>query len=176
VVGDWSRGVEAARNVVLVSVPSLLDPSLAPAGKHILHAYVPATEDYDDWRGLDRAGPEYAKKKAAAADFLWQAVEKYIPDARSRSDVRVEQVGTPLTHERFLRRERGSYGPRIPAGSGASLPSLPAHKTPLKGLWLCGDYSFPGVGVPAAAASGAVTANSILSLPAHMALLKKAGL
>lgn len=28
------------------------------------------------------------------------------------------QVGTPLTHERFLRRHRGSYGPAIRAGEG----------------------------------------------------------
>jgi len=178
VVGDWERGVEAPRNVVLVSVPSLIDPSLAPPGRHIIHAYVPATEDYADWQGMDRASPEYKSKKADAADFLWKAVEQYIPDARSRSDSRVEQIGTPLTHERFLRRSRGSYGPRIPAGMGGTdlLPALPQHKTPLRGLYLCGDYSFPGVGVPAAAASGAVTANTILSLPAHLRLLKKAGL
>ena len=62
-----------------------------------------------------------------AADFLWTAVEQYIPDARQRSDKRVEQIGTPLTHERFLRRSYGTYGPRIKAGSG---DALPGHKTP----------------------------------------------
>ena len=40
---------------VLVSVPSLLDPSLAPPGKHVIHAYVPATEPYDNWKGLSRS-------------------------------------------------------------------------------------------------------------------------
>ena len=39
VVKDWNmeKGVEAPRNVVLVSMPSLIDPSLAPAGKHVIH-------------------------------------------------------------------------------------------------------------------------------------------
>ena len=74
-------------------MPSLLDPSMAPPGKHVIHAYVPATEPYEWWSGLDRGSPEYKKKKEDAADFLWSAVEKYIPDARLRSDKRVEQIG-----------------------------------------------------------------------------------
>ena len=173
VVDSWERGVEAPRNVVLVSVPSLLDPSLAPTGKHIIHAYTPATELYTDWQHLDRASDEYKAKKAEAATFLWDAVEKYIPNARNLSDKRCEQLGTPLTHERFLRRAGGSYGPRIVAGTA---PTLPGHKTPLKGLYMCGDFSFPGIGIPAAAASGAVTAHTILPLGQHLSLLKKIGL
>lgn len=212
VVNNWEETVEAPRNVVLVSVPSLIDPTLCPPGKHIIHAYVPATEAYADWEGMDRTSIEYMKKKDDAADFLWSAVEKYIPNARMLSDKRVEQIGTPLTHgtscyytnilltslilmlliytdnnplylsnrcyrtsERFLRRSRGSYGPRIPAGS-KDLPPLPSHKTPCKGLFLCGDFSFPGIGVPAAAASGAVTANSIMTLSDHLGLLSRANL
>ena len=37
VVNDWELGVNAPQNVVLVSIPSVLDPSLAPAGKHTIH-------------------------------------------------------------------------------------------------------------------------------------------
>lgn len=43
-------------------------------------------------------------------------MEKIIPDIRKRAEVTM--VGTPLTHERFLRRHRGSYGPAIQAGKG----------------------------------------------------------
>ena len=28
-------------------MPSLIDPTLAPDGKHVIHAYVPATEPYE---------------------------------------------------------------------------------------------------------------------------------
>lgn len=48
--------------------------------------------------------------------MLWAGVEKIIPDIRKRAEVTM--VGTPLTHERFLRRHRGSYGPAIQAGKG----------------------------------------------------------
>jgi len=68
-------------------------------------------------------------------------VSEYIPNAKARAEPGTVQLGTPLTHQRFLRRSNGSYGPRAVAGSGKSLPG---HKTPLDGLWLCGDYTFPG--------------------------------
>merc|ERR1712232_1353665 len=40
VVRDWDapEGVESPRNIVLCSMPSLIDPTLAPEWKHVLHA------------------------------------------------------------------------------------------------------------------------------------------
>jgi len=163
VVETWAddgEGVEAPRNVVLVSMPSLLDPSLAPPGKHVIHAYTPATEAYRDWEGMDPKSAEYKAKKATAADFLWAAVEKSVPGARGRCVL--ELVGSPLTHERFLRRDKGTYGPRIVAGGNVALSG---HKTPLRNFYMTGDSTFPGIGVPAVAAAGAITANTILSVP-----------
>jgi phytoene dehydrogenase-like protein len=106
VIRDWEVGVEAPRNIVLCSMASLIDPTMAPEGKHVLHAYTPATEPYENWAGMDRRSDEYKKKKEEAADFLWSAIEEYIPDARKRAVPGTVQIGTPLTHERFLRRTR----------------------------------------------------------------------
>lgn len=171
VVRDWDapEGVESPRNIVLCSMPSLIDPTLAPEGKHVLHAYVPATEPYEWWEGLDRKSDEYKQKKEEAADFLWSAIEEYVPNARDRAVPGTVQIATPLTHERFLRRTQGAYGPRVEAGK----QTLPGHKTPLEGLLLCGDYTFPGIGVPATAAAGAITANNLVSVPQHWAMLDK---
>lgn len=112
VIRDWDlpEGVEAPRNIVLCSMASLIDPTLAPEGKHVIHAYVPATEPYEWWAGMDRKSEEYKKKKEEAADFLWSAIEEYVPNARDRAVPGTVQIGTPLTHERFLRRTRGAYG------------------------------------------------------------------
>jgi phytoene dehydrogenase-like protein len=172
VIRDWDapEGVESPRNIVLCSMPSLIDPSLAPAGKHVLHAYVPATEPYSDWASLDRKSEEYKKKKEEAADFLWSAIEEYIPDARKRAIPGTVQIGSPLTHERFLRRTRGTYGPRADIGSGQTLPG---HKTPLNKLYMVGDFTFPGIGVPATAASGAIAANTIVNPFEHLAMLDR---
>lgn len=47
----------AVQNVVLISIPSVMDADLAPAGKHTLHAYLPATEPFDLWAGESRCIP-----------------------------------------------------------------------------------------------------------------------
>jgi phytoene dehydrogenase-like protein len=67
------------------------------------------------------------------------------------------KLRTPLTHQRFLRRHRGSYGPAIRAGEG----DFPFPGTPVKGLLVCGDSCFPGIGIPAVAGSGILAANSV---------------
>lgn len=169
VVNAWAPGVDAEHNVVLISIPSVEDPALAPAGKHSLHAYYPATEPYEPWAALQRGSAEYAAFKEQRARGLWEAVERVVPDIRQR--VEVELVGTPRTHERFLRRHRGSYGPAVRAGAGV----LPGPSTPVPGLLCCGDSTFPGIGLPAVAASGTIAANSLVPVWTHWQLLEELG-
>lgn len=61
-----------------------------------------------------------------------------------------------MTHERFLRRPRGSYG-------SSTEDYLSDGSTPFKRLVLCGDGVFPGIGIPAVALSGASAANTMIS-------------
>jgi len=165
VFNHWDD-LEAPRNAVLVSCPSMLDASLAPPGHHVLHAYTPATEPWEDWANLTEDSEEYKKKKAEARDFLYAAVERQIPDAKDRAVL--EMVGTPLTHRRFLRKPSGSYGPRVMAPE-----MLPGHKTPLEGLHMCGDSTFPGIGVPAVVMSGHICANNLLAPWEQWAILDR---
>jgi phytoene dehydrogenase-like protein len=167
VVNDWRQGVDAPQNVVLVSIPSAIDKTLAPPKKHVIHAYTPGTEPYALWENLDRRSPEYAELKRERSEVLWRAIERVIPDVRDRAEVTL--VGTPLTHERFLRRHQGSYGPGIVAGQGI----FPGPKTPIKGLLCCGDSTFPGIGLPAVAASGMLAANSLMSVEQHLSWLDR---
>ena len=169
VVNDWSQGIDAPQNLVLISIPSVLDPGLAPAGKHTIHVYTPGNEPYAPWASLDRRSPDYAQLKQKRAEVMWQALERVVPDVRSRCEVTL--VGTPLTHGRFLRRHHGSYGPAIRAGQGV----FPGPQTPLKQLWCCGDSTFPGIGLPAVAASGMVLANTLVPVRHHVTMLREIG-
>jgi len=158
-VSSWDEGVEARGNVVVVSVPSKLDPSLAPPGFHVMHAYTAGSEDYDRWeqyRGNTKSD-EYLSAKEEAARPIFDAIARRAPDARTNAVV--ELVASPLTHERFLRRHRGNYGLAIAIGSGVAFPPV---TTPLKGYFRCGDSTTAGIGVPAVASSGAQCANAIL--------------
>jgi carotene isomerase len=166
VVNNWEAGVTAPQNVVVISIPSTLDSSLAPPGKHVIHVYTPGNEPYAIWQGMDRKSEEYAEQKRSRAEVMWQALERIIPDIRSRCEVTL--VGTPLTHERFLRRHQGSYGPGIAAGAGM----FPGPSTPLPGLLCCGDSTFPGIGLPAVAASGMIAANTLAPVNKHLDMLQ----
>ncbi len=166
-VKDWELGITAPQNLVLISIPSVLDSSLAPPGKHSIHVYTPGSEPYDLWQGMDRNSKEYLEQKQKRAEIMWEALEKVIPDIRSRCEVTL--IGTPLTHERFLIRNRGSYGPAIRAGSGL----FPGSNTPLKGLMCCGDSTFPGIGLPAVAASGMIAANTLAPVEKHLEMLEE---
>ena len=64
----------------------------------------------------------------------------------------------PLTHQRFLNTENGSYGLALSPAQGLS----PGNETLIKKLLICGASTFPGIGIPAVAASGALAANRIL--------------
>ncbi|KAL8116320.1 prolycopene isomerase, chloroplastic [Apium graveolens] len=172
VVNDWKRGVDADQNVVLISVPSVLSPTLAPPGKHVLHAYTPGTEPFGLWEGLDRRSSEYKKLKDERSEVMWNAVERALGPGFNRGKCEVKLVGTPLTHKRFLRRNRGTYGPAIQAGKD----TFPGHPTPIPQLYCCGDSTFPGIGVPAVAASGAIVANSLVSVSQHLQLLDAVGI
>ncbi|MEM9162406.1 MAG: NAD(P)/FAD-dependent oxidoreductase [Cyanobacteria bacterium P01_F01_bin.4] len=165
VMQDAEREVTAPGNTCMISIPTVLDPSLAPGGHHVIHAYT--LEPWDDWQKDERNSKQYVEKKRQKAEPLFRALEKVIPDVRDR--IVVELIGTPLTHQRFLRRYQGTYGPAIAAGQGL----FPGCKTPINGLYRVGDSTLPGIGVPAVAASGILCANHLVSLKESMALLDR---
>jgi phytoene dehydrogenase-like protein len=154
VLKSWD--VTAPQNMCNISIPSTLDPSLAPPGHHAVHAYTAGNEPYDVWEGLHHKSDEYKALKEERSQVLWQAMEKVIPDVRERTKIAL--VGTPLTHERFLRRHRGTYGAAYRADEGRVFPGA---ATPLPGLFCCGDSNMPGVGVPAVAVSGMMAAGAV---------------
>ena len=167
---DWGTGITARENMYIVSIPSLFDPTLAPPGKHVVHIYAAANEPFAAWEGMDRKSKEYAEAKAAAMAPLWQALELIIPDIRERTEVSLD--ATPLTHERFTRRYKGTYGPSGGKEEG-DLDFLGPSTPFAPNLKLCGDSCFPGIGTPSAAASGAICANTMNSVDEHMKLLKE---
>ncbi|CAN8064300.1 unnamed protein product [Agarophyton chilense] len=174
-VEDWGLGMEHPDNVVLISVPSVLDQDMCPVGHAVLHAYTPATEPYEKWRDLEPGTTEYNEYKEKRSRILWKAINR-IFGVDVRPNAYVSLVGTPRTHARFLRRRYGSYGPKVDANlRGLGLP-FPGSGDYPKGFCCVGDGVFPGVGVPAVAGSAWIVANGIVSVGEQVELLKKIGL
>ena len=160
-------------NMIAVSNPCVLDRALAPEGYIVVHAYGAANEPYNIWKtsgsraeskestsktpnsGERYQSSTYDALKDDRATPLWRAIESIIPDARNRTVLAL--IGSPLTHERFLRRPYGTYG-------AAFEDCLIDGSTPISNLILAGDGVFPGIGIPAVALSGASAANGMVGI------------
>jgi phytoene dehydrogenase-like protein len=169
-VGDWQRGIGAERNLAVLSMPSLLDPALAPAGHHVIHGYTPANEPWELWQHLERGTEDYRALKAERCGVFAHLLDPLLPDWRER--LVIERYGTPLTHRDYLRVHQGSYGPAWPADRGP----FPGGQTPVDGLVLCGAGVFPGIGVPPVAVSGAMAAHGFVSARQQREHLQRMGL
>lgn len=146
--------MEAEAGTIFVSIPTLLDPSLAPPGHHIIHAFTPSR--IESWQGLTNLA--YQQQKEKAADQVITRLEKLFPNLSQNLDY--QEVGTPRTHRRFLGREDGTYGP-IPVRKPLGLVGMPFNRTAIAGLYCVGDSTFPGQGLNAVAFSGFACAHRI---------------
>ncbi|MBD2120033.1 carotenoid isomerase [Trichocoleus sp. FACHB-262] len=150
---DWQR-MEQSQSTIFVSIPTLLDPDLAPPDHHIIHTFTPSY--LEEWQGLSPS--DYEEKKEAAAAALVQRLEKIFPGLEQALDY--QEVGTPRTHRRFLGRQDGTYGP-IPKRKLLGLLGMPFNRTAVPGLYCVGDSTFPGQGLNAVAFSGFACAHRI---------------
>lgn len=150
---SWEQ-MQEPEGTIFVSIPTLLDPDLAPEGYHIVHAFTPSW--IQQWRGL--SVKEYEQKKEEAAERIISRLEKIFPGLDAGLDYM--EVGTPRSHRRFLGRVDGTYGP-IPRYKLPGLLTMPLNRTKIPNLYCVGDSTFPGQGLNAVAFSGFACAHRI---------------
>jgi len=153
-VDDWENYSKPG-GTIYFSAPTILDPSLAPPGKHIVHAFV--TAEIDQWQEYDRKSAAYSSAKEALAATIISRTESILPGLSKAIELKV--LATPLTHERYLNRFKGSYGPLLKAGQ--NILQKPQNRTRIKNLFAAGDSTFPGQGVIAVTYSGVSCASYI---------------
>lgn len=150
---EWDK-MEEAEGTIFVSIPTLLDPDLAPEGYHIMHTFTPSW--MENWQGL--SAKEYEDKKEEAAGRIIERLEAIFPGLDAGLDYM--EVGTARSHRRFLGREDGTYGP-IPRRKLRGLLGMPFNRTAIPGLYCVGDSTFPGQGLNAVAFSGFACAHRV---------------
>jgi prolycopene isomerase len=153
ILEDWQK-MEESHGTIFVSIPTLLDPDLAPKGYHIVHTFTPSW--MAEWEGLSPR--EYENKKEEGAWRLIDSLEKIFPGLDAALDFM--EVGSARSHRRFLGREDGTYGP-IPRKKLLGLLGMPFNRTAIGGLYCVGDSTFPGQGLNAVAFSGFACAHRI---------------
>ncbi|MDD4908040.1 MAG: NAD(P)/FAD-dependent oxidoreductase [Candidatus Omnitrophica bacterium] len=140
---------------VVLTIPTMLDPSLAPAGKHIVSVISPTGCPVPP-----RNTPEYEQYKQAAEKHLITLAKKINPNI-PKYNVLVKELATPATFQRYTLNSGGAaYGWEATVEQGTINGLLP--KTPIKGLFLSGHWTYPCGGIVAVMMSGKATAKIML--------------
>ncbi len=147
--GLMGQGRVGERPILFINMPSVLDASVAPAGKHLLSIEVLFTP-----YGLEGGWPGSAEPQR----WLDKAAELFEPGLLD--SVEEWRAMTPLTYERDFNMPKGhaaSYaGGPVAAFLGRD-PELSRYETPISGLYLTGAATFPGAGVWGAAGRNTAT-------------------
>jgi phytoene dehydrogenase-like protein len=138
-----------------IVIPSMIDPGMAPPGKHVMSIFV-------QYAPYQLNGGWTDAKREAFGDAVVDTLAKYAPNIRSAIIGR--QVLTPADIERITGLSEGN----IFAGELAlhqlfffrPLPGWARYRTPIKGYWQCGAGTHPGGGIMGA--SGRLAALEIL--------------
>jgi phytoene dehydrogenase-like protein len=141
---DAVCGRPSARPVLEITIPTSLDHSIAPPGKHAMSMFV----QYAPYRLADGQGT-WDDIKERFADRCIDVLAEYAPNVKNAVDYR--QVLSPLDLERTF----GLTGGNIMQGamsphqlySFRPVPGWADHRSPIRGLYLCGAASHPGGGV-----------------------------
>jgi phytoene dehydrogenase-like protein len=139
----WSR-----EPVVEMLIPSTLDASLAPPGRHVASLFVqhvaPHLPDGRSW--------EDAREKEAFADLVIDTVTRHAPNFKAA--VLGRQVLSPLDLERRFGMVDGDifHGALSLDQLFSARPQLgfADYRMPVAGLYLCGSGAHPGGGVTGA--------------------------
>jgi phytoene dehydrogenase-like protein len=134
-------GEFSAAPAIEITLPTVNDPSLAPAGKHVLSAVVQYTP-YTLKAGWDRGRQEFA-------DLVIKTLERYAPGLTKL--VIAEQLLAPPDIEREFRITGGHWHHAELALDQffmmRPVPGAAQYQTPVDGLYLCGAGCHPGGGV-----------------------------
>jgi prolycopene isomerase len=134
-----------------INAPTLVDPSLAPPGEHLL--IMSALAKYD-------VGSPWQKERDRYAEEFLTELERAIPHLRE--EVEIVEVATPETLERFTLNSGGAtYGWANTVNQVASRRL--SHLTPIENLYLSGHWTQPGSNFLRVLVSGIHTASIMLA-------------
>ena len=139
---DAKYGRPSQSPMLEMTVPTMYDPTLAPAGRHVMGIflqYAPYTLAESNWDEL----------REPFAERVFDIIEEYAPGFRSL--IEHTEVLTPLDMERRF----GLTGGNIFHGEMSldqmfamrPVPGAARYRAPIRGLYLCGSGTHPGGGV-----------------------------
>ena len=138
-----------------IVIPSMIDPGMAPPGKHVMSIFV-------QYAPYALTGGWTDAKREAFGDTVVKTLARYAPNIESLIVGR--QVLTPADIERITGLSEGNiFGGELALHQLFFLrpaPQWAKYRTPIRGYWQCGAGTHPGGGIMGA--SGRLAALEIL--------------
>ncbi len=139
---DAKYGQPSERPLLECTIPSVVDPSVAPPGRHVMSMFI-------QYAPYKLRGATWDDLREKFADRCFDLLNEYAPNFKR--SVLARQVLTPIDLERTF----GLTGGNIFQGamslnqlfSFRPVPGFADYRTPVKGLYLCGSAAHPGGGV-----------------------------
>jgi phytoene dehydrogenase-like protein len=147
---DAKYGEISRRPYMDIVIPSMLDPAMAPPGKHVMSIFVQYAPYHLNGGWTDA-------RREALGDAVLDTLSEYAPNLKSA--VLHRQVITPADIERVVGLAEGNiFQGELSLQQMFFLRPAPAwsrYRTPVQGLWQCGSGTHPGGGVMGASGRNA---------------------
>jgi phytoene dehydrogenase-like protein len=141
---DAKYGRFSRRPFIDMVIPTLVDPSMAPPGKHVMSCFV----QYAPYR-LTEGEVWDAARREAFGDAVVDTIAERAPNIREL--ILHRQVLTPLDiEETFGLTEGNIFQGELSLEQlffSRPVPGWARYRTPVRGLWLCGSATHPGGGI-----------------------------
>jgi phytoene dehydrogenase-like protein len=139
---DAKYGRASAEPVLECTIPSVVDPTVAPPGRHLMSMFV-------QYAPYELRGSSWDDQRDAFADRCFDLLDEYAPNFKR--SVLDRQVLAPPDLERVFNLTGGNiFQGAMTSGQLFAFRPVPGHaryRTPLRGLYLCGAAAHPGGGV-----------------------------
>jgi phytoene dehydrogenase-like protein len=153
---DWKEGRWSQAPYVDMLIPTQIDPTMTPDGKHYMSVFV----QYCPYRLAD--GGWTPEKRQAFGNTVIDAIARHSPDFKDL--ILHAEIRTPYDIENEVGLTEGNiFQGELTFDQllfNRPLPGYAQYRAPLRGMYLCGSSTHPGGGVMGA--PGANSANAIL--------------
>jgi phytoene dehydrogenase-like protein len=141
---DAKYGHFSSRPYIDMIIPTLVDPQMAPPGKHVISCFV----QYAPYKLAPELGT-WDDQREAFGDAVVSRIAEFAPNIR---DIVIgRQVLTPLDIERTLRLTEGNiFQGELSLEQlffNRPVPGYARFRTPIRNLWLSGSSTHPGGGL-----------------------------
>jgi phytoene dehydrogenase-like protein len=154
---DAKYGHFSRKPYIDMIIPTLVDPSMAPPGKHVISCFV----QYAPYKLAPELGT-WDEQREAFGDAVIDRIAEFAPNIREI--ILHRNVQTPLDIERTTGLSEGNiFQGELSLEQlffNRPVPGYARFRTPIRDLWLCGSATHPGGGIMGA--NGRIAAMEVL--------------